>query len=66
MFGLNFGHVKSPLEIALDASQALKAAGIRPTDHHWHIGENATRCEFCDKPVEARVHDPKRLGRGTD
>lgn len=58
--------IKTPLEDARESAETLHRFGIRITDSHLHVGDNGTRCEFCGKPLEAKVHDPLRLGRGTD
>ena len=52
--------IRTPLEQALLDVETLKRCGIKPTDSHFHIGENGTRCEFCGKPSWAAIHDPLR------
>jgi hypothetical protein len=54
----------SPLQRAREAVAVLRRYGIRPEDHHLHVDENGTRCEFCGKPVQSAVHDPLRLRKG--
>jgi hypothetical protein len=58
--------MKTRLEEALEAADTLRKYGIRPTDYHFHVGENGTRCAFCANPVWNKVHDPHRLGIGEE
>jgi len=56
----------TPLQHATMVCAVLRTYGIRETDHHKHVGENGTRCAFCEKPAWAKIHDPERLGRGEE
>jgi hypothetical protein len=55
---------QTPFGEALHAVEVLRKYGILPTDNHFHVGPNGVKCEFCGKPVYAKIHDPNRMGRG--
>lgn len=56
----------TPLQKARFYADILRQFGIRTTDYHLHVGENGTRCEFCGKSMDSKIHDPKRIDRGSE
>lgn len=55
---------QTPLEQAREAARILQQAGVKPEYPHFHVGENGTRCEFCNQPLWKNRHDPMNVLAG--